>query len=55
MFGKDLPKQTSKITFLKNWTKVDVFDGNEWRTENLVDGTFTAELENGDAVYLLPY
>lgn len=55
LFGKDLPKQTSKITFSKNWTKVDVFDGNEWRTENLVDGTFTAELENGDAVYLLPY
>lgn len=56
LFGKNLPKQTSKISFNnKAWTKVDVFDGSEWRTEELVDGTYTVELENGDAVYLLPY
>jgi hypothetical protein len=56
LFGKHLPKQTSKIVFTNSaWTKVDVFDGNDWHTEDLADGTYTAELENGDAVYLLPY
>lgn len=55
LYGKDLPKQTSKIAFNKNWTKADVFDGKEWKTVALVNGTYTAELENGEAVYLLPY
>ena len=55
-FGAGLPPQTSTVTFTNpNWTKVDVFDGNEWHSEDLVNGTYTTSLENGDAVYLLPY
>ena len=55
-FGKGLPAQTSTVTFTnKNWTKVDVFDGNEWHSEDLVNGTYITTLENGSAVYLLPY
>lgn len=55
-FGAGLPAQTSTVRFTNPaWTKVDVFDGNEWHTEDLVNGTFTATLNNGDAVYLMPY
>ena len=55
LFGAGLPKQTSTITFDGAYTKVDVFDGNEWHTEDLTDGAYTVDLDNGDAVYLLPY
>ena len=55
LFGAGLPKQTSTITFDGDYTKVDVFDGNDWHTEHLTDGAYTVDLDNGDAVYLLPY
>lgn len=55
-FGAGLPAQTSTVTFTNPaWTKVDVFDGDEWHTEDLVDGTYTTTLENGHAVYVMPY
>lgn len=55
-FGKDLPDQTSTLTFTNSaWTKVDVFDENEWHTEDLVNGTYTVTLKNGHAVYVLPH
>lgn len=55
-FGKDLPLQETTIAFTNSaWTKVDVFDENEWRTEELKDGKFTVSLANGHAVYLMPY
>ena len=55
-FGADLPPQNSTVTFTNSaWTKVDVFDGNDWHTEHLVNGTYTTTLNNGHAVYIMPY
>lgn len=52
----DIGRQKLSLTFKGDVTKVDVFDGNEWHTEELSeDKTYYTELENGDAVYLLPY
>ena len=55
-FGADLPRlQKSTAYFKEGYTKVAVFQNNEWHTEDLVDGAYTTELANGDAVYLMPY
>ena len=52
----NIGKQKLSLTFKGEVTKVDVFDGNTWHTEDLPeDKIFTAELESGDAVYVLPY
>lgn len=50
-----LPKQKTTLKFAPQFTKIDIFDGNEWRTEELVNGEYTAELAAGFAEYLLPY
>ena len=50
-----LGKQTTTVTFAPEYTKVDVFDGEEWKTVALEDGKYTVELAAGYAVYLLPY
>ena len=50
-----LPKQKTTLKFDKKFTKVDIFDGNTWRTETLVDGAYTVELAAGYAEYILPY
>lgn len=55
-FGANITTlQKSTIEFSENYKYVDVFDGNEWHTESLVNGCYTVELKNADAVYLLPY
>jgi len=51
-----IPPQTTTIKFKEGFTKVDVFDGENWRTVELKDGTYTtAPLKAGYAEYLLPY
>ena len=52
----DIERQKLSLTFKGDVTKVDVFDGNEWHTEDLdADKTYHTELDSGEAVYLLPY
>ena len=52
----DIGRQKLSLTFKGDVTKVDVFDGNEWHTEDLSeDKTYYIELDSGDAVYLMPY
>ena len=50
-----LPKQKTTVTFAPEYTKADVFDGEEWKTVELENGTFSVELAAGYAVYVLPY
>ncbi len=47
--------QETKITFKKPYTKVDVFERGEWKTVDLVEGSYTASLLPGDAQFILPY
>jgi hypothetical protein len=52
----DIERQKLSLTFKGDVTKVDVFDGNEWHTEDLgEDKTYYTELDSGEAVYLMPY
>lgn len=51
----NFPKQKTTLKFDKQFTKIDIFDGNEWRTETLKNGEYTAELSAGYAEYILPY
>ena len=50
-----LPKQKTTLKFDEKFTKIDIFDGSEWRTETLQNGEYTAELAAGYAEYILPY
>ncbi len=50
-----LPKQNTTLKFAPQFTKIDIFDGNEWRTEELKNGEYTATLAAGYAEYILPY
>ena len=51
----NFPKQKTTLKFDEKFSKIDVFDGNEWRTETLKNGEYTAELAAGYAEYILPY
>ena len=50
-----LPKQKTTLKFDKKYTKIDIFDGETWRTEQPKNGEYTAELAAGYAEYILPY
>ncbi len=50
----DKPQSTT-ITFEKPYTKVDVFEQGEWKTVELIDGSYTATLLPGYAQFILPY
>jgi len=52
---QNLPEQQTTLKFASEFSKVDVFDGNEWKTVELVDGEYTCSLRAGYAEYLLPY
>lgn len=47
--------QTIELQFSKEFSKIDVFCGNEWKTVDLVDGKYTTQLQPGQAEYILPY
>ena len=52
----DIGKQSLSIIFKGDVNKVDIFDGNEWHTEDLPDDkVFHTQLESGSAVYVMPY
>ena len=52
----DIGKQMLSLHFKGDVTSVDIFDGNTWYTEKLPeDKVLRVELENGGAVYVLPY
>ena len=50
-----LPKQKITVAFAPEFSKIDVFDENEWKTVELKDGEYSVELAAGHAVYVLPY
>lgn len=50
-----LPKQKTTLRFTSEFSKVDVFDGESWHTEELKDGKYGVELSAGYAVYIMPY
>ena len=52
----NIAPQTTTVIFPPEFKKVDVFDGESWKTVELVDGKYTtAPLKAGYAEYLLPY
>lgn len=49
------PMQHTTLKFAPEFTKVDVFDGEAWKTVELVNGEYTCSVRAGYAEYLLPY
>ncbi len=47
--------QKTVLTFTRNYAKVAVFENGEWRTENLVNKQYVANLRPGYAQFILPY
>ena len=53
--ARGYPAQNTTLKFDERFTKIDIFDGKNWRTEELKNGEYTATLKAGYAEYILPY